>query len=365
MIVFAEGFDAINSTTMLNYYTSDGFTGSVGASPDGRADGRSLRTNPGTGGSLVSWQNPHDLLYKYWSHYENSDEGVVGMAIYIGGAPTGNAMVFGLLDEDGTRQCGLMLRSDMRLAVFKTNAAGVVAVSDTILRTNTWYFIEVGFTISATGNYQLKINGGQDMVGSGDFLTSAKEHHAAIAIGGTTGEETLWGYYDDIYISDGLVYRGDVYVETLMPNKDGYVSDFEGSDGNSRKNYEMVDDRDPNVAGTYVVDNDDDGNVPSAFDMEDLYNIEEMSFEGEIQAVIIGTRHNDEISVGNQRQFQHQLRTGGIVGLSPLQEGTQPPDDVTYYERRWPATKPTGEWEGIDIASLEIGMITRDTLPTP
>lgn len=351
MIVFAEGFDALNSTTMLNYYTSDGFAGAIGSPVDGRNEsGRALRTNGGTGGSLVS---PNG----YWSQYVNSDKGVVGMAFWIGGAPTGNAILFGLLDEDGSRQCGLLLNSSMQLSIFRGSASNIIDTSPIILRVNEWYFIEVGFTIGNSGNYQLRINEKQSLVGSADTQATTKNHHSAIAIGGTTGEESLWGYYDDIYVTDDLTYHGDLLVEALMPNKDGYASELWGSDGNQRRNYEMVDDRDPNVAGTYVVDADDDGDNPTAYDLEDFYNIENIEFDGDIQAVIVGSRHNDEVSVGG-RQFQHQIRTGGLQATSPREESIQPPDDVTYYEKRWPVIKPTGNWGAVDIAGLEIGVIT-------
>ena len=107
---------------------------------------------------------------------------------------------------------------------------------------NQWYYLEVQSKIAnAGGTLTLRLNGTQIGTFSGDTQTGTTALVNAIRL--ATGSQN--NYFDDFYLCTAATtpdaFLGDCVVETLLPNGNGAVNQFIGSDGNSTDNWDLVD----------------------------------------------------------------------------------------------------------------------------
>lgn len=126
------------------------------------------------------------------------------------------------------------------------------------LSVDTWIYLEFKGTIhNSTGSYELRINGvtidsqsGIDTQQTGNaYITNVYLRFSGI---GASNH-----YLDDIYIFDDTGsfcnnFVGDVYVEAVFPDADGYENAWVAFPGGG-DNYEEVDETDPDSDTTFVV----------------------------------------------------------------------------------------------------------------
>jgi len=122
----------------------------------------------------------------------------------------------------------------------------LLATGTTPIANSRWYYIEVKFTISDTvGSCVVKIDGVTEINLTGaDTKNTANATVNQVKTGCLNGANGVW--IDDMYICDtsgGYAndFLGDCRVETLMPNNDGSLSQWYGSDNDQISNYMMVD----------------------------------------------------------------------------------------------------------------------------
>ncbi len=137
------------------------------------------------------------------------------------------------------------------------------ASSATMVLENTWINIGVDFKLHTTtgwfyvyvdGTAVISYNASQtDQSGSTDF--------DRFVVGNSTGDATeKWDdyiYYDDVYWNDtageaAAALPTSYRYYLITPNGDGNYSQFDGSDGDSVNNYQLVDEIPPDDDTTYV-----------------------------------------------------------------------------------------------------------------
>jgi len=169
-------------------------------------------------------------------------------------------------NDTATEHGFLLLDSLGRLSFFRTGTTNSqLAISTNSLVLNTWYYIEIKFTIadSPSGVYEVRVNGsstGWIPRGTGDTRNGANASVNIIKIWSGYTSAGSYTYIDDIYICDGTDgtatqgapnndFKGDVRVDSYAPVGNGTNSHWVGSDGDSTDNYALV--SDGNVV-TYV-----------------------------------------------------------------------------------------------------------------
>lgn len=226
-----------------------GFFGFDDNVPEPGGTALAINTNAGRlGGGAVSAPYTGKQIINVASHAS----GVIGFAIQ--GQAMGNVDQGFRLYEGSFATLHLSVGSNGTHWVVR-NGAGAVIITTTVPSViNTWYFLELKYTIhDTTGFVELKING----VVAGSFSGDTRNGGAVGAIGSFAlyalqagaGNST---YLDDMYIldsADGTAtqgapfndYLGDVRVETVEPSGNGDSTQWTGSDGNSVDNYQLVD----------------------------------------------------------------------------------------------------------------------------
>lgn len=138
-----------------------------------------------------------------------------------------------------------------------SSGANITAARDTTVlgtssgltfNTNQWYYLEVKVVLhDTTGSVVVKQNGTTILnltnvdtknAGTGSVIDAVRFR------GRVTNTTTV--LVDDLYLLNGAgsVYNdflGDITVETIRPNGNGNVSEWDGSDGNSTDNYLLID----------------------------------------------------------------------------------------------------------------------------
>jgi len=136
----------------------------------------------------------------------------------------------------------------------------IIDTSVTALLVDTWYHIELVAQVSNSTTIEciLKVDGTT-------ILTLPTSTDTMIAGGltgirlGKFGIPSMTCYFDSYYFMDqdgstNNTFLGDCVVEAILPDGNGYNSDFDGSDGNQVDNYLLVDEADPDDDTTYVED---------------------------------------------------------------------------------------------------------------
>jgi hypothetical protein len=140
-----------------------------------------------------------------------------------------------------------------------TSTYPLLGTSSSGLSINTWHYLEVKFTVSAsTAENDLVI-----MVDDQEVLNIASGQDTNFGsvyineVNFSSLHNSVETYYDDMYVLDsgGSInndFLGDSQVGIIYPDGNGNYSQFVGSDGNSTDNYLLVDEAQHDSDATYV-----------------------------------------------------------------------------------------------------------------
>jgi len=139
-------------------------------------------------------------------------------------------------------------------------STSILGTSVAPLLADTWYHIELVGEVSNSTTIEciLKVNGVTVIT-----LTTGTDTHTANGITkiqlGKFGVPAATYYFDSFYLMDqsgakNNTFIGDCVVAAIHPDGAGYLSDFDGSDGNKVDNHLLVDEADPDDDTTYVED---------------------------------------------------------------------------------------------------------------
>jgi hypothetical protein len=161
------------------------------------------------------------------------------------------------------------------------NAGGGVQASSSpgLIPAGIWAYIEVQGRIHDTlGQVTIRVNG-TTVVSATNFDTKNPASAAADVIWFEPGGVSPC-LFDDFYLCTGSLsdpFLGDSRVDTLLPNGNGAVNQFVGSDGNSTDNYLLVDEVPPSST---------DYTGSPTVGQQDLYTFADLGFTtGTIHAV--------------------------------------------------------------------------------
>ena len=164
----------------------------------------------------------------------------------------------------------LRINSDGTLAHYNTSNV-LVATGTTALTTGVWYYIEYMATNTATGAYEVKINGVSEISGTSNNGTS---NSAFVAHGKNTNRngQTIDLYYDDIYMSD-TAFVGSQYhipeIRILLPNGAGASAGWTNGTGNTFAEADEVPPESDGADLTYIQADNTMDNLYHVFATED------------------------------------------------------------------------------------------------
>lgn len=187
---------------------------------------------------------------------------VCGFAIKISSGISSGGYLFGFGDS-GTPQMNLYLNANGTVSV-RRGTTNLATSTDMISSAGVYQYLEFKVVHSATGSYEVRLNGANILSASGvDTTNTANNYANQISFFNQTGQGT-GGFsaggaidIDDLYVVDGTGsanndFLGDRRVDCYFPNGNGNSSQLSGSDGNSTDNYLLVDEATPNDDTDYV-----------------------------------------------------------------------------------------------------------------
>lgn len=230
-IVFIDGFDHYSSSHMVRKYTSQTMSAAIRS---GRVAGSCLGVSS-VGNTIKTFST-------------SSQAWRIGFALKLD-SQTGSTFALIHLRDGATVQCDLSFIATTRKLQFSRNGTLLGSASTTGLSTGIWYYIELYISIKdsiSSGNAQLYINGVQEI--NLAATTDTKNGSTTTADTFVINGAAFWDFnIDDLVISQmddttTPTFLGDRRVLTLYPDGNGNYSEFDGSDGNSTNNYQLVDD---------------------------------------------------------------------------------------------------------------------------
>lgn len=209
---------------------------------------------------------------------------VVGVAIKYASWPANGTLV-AFLDE-ATLGMNIRVTASGEIAVYRGSTL-LATTSGSGLTLGGWYYVEFRVVCSATGSYELRING-VDKLSNSSVNTKAGTHdyHTAFQLGETVVGITQTHQIDDVYCLDGSGsvnnnFLGNRKVVTIFPDGDvvGYT-DFTPSSGTDH--YALVDENPVNDDTDYVA-----SSTPNHTDLWDYAAISDL---GAIAGLQINTQ---------------------------------------------------------------------------
>lgn len=265
-IIFISGFDLDANRLEPPLTTTDTtFISEPGRRPESKC---LTRTNSSTGNSNVSYPLP-----AYNDPANNFLDLTIGMAVkfdipisFLNDAPVVLTTKWG-----GTGSS----ESNAYLSVNNTGTIsfGSAVSAPGVFSTGTWHYVEVSWKVTGSSSSANSSAGVQTIRLDGvEVASSAAEGRgkfSSLAFNvmrrtSPTGKS----YIDDLYIADDDIFRGDVRVDTLVPNANSTPQDWSGSDP-LKQNWELINSRDDLTSLTDNIYTFNDGDK-SYFEMEDL-----------------------------------------------------------------------------------------------
>lgn len=147
--------------------------------------------------------------------------------------------------DAGTAQITFRLTTTGAVEVFRGTTSGTrIGISNpAVTPDNQWVYMECNAVLSATGSYEVKIDGTQVLLsgaGLANTITTANSYANQLYLVG-------YAYYDDLYLTDGA-FLGDCRVDCLFPTASGSYTQHTPSTGS---NWQNVDDSSPDQGTTY------------------------------------------------------------------------------------------------------------------
>lgn len=243
MLLFGDSFD--HYTTALEKWSATNGGFSFGNS-NGRFSTGAFTTGGGDNGVRKTLPSSYATLILGFA-YKHSAVGATGP-------------LAGFLDS-GTGQFSVWKSALDRLEVRRGGT--LVATGTTVLASSVFYYIELKVTFhDTTGAYELRINEATELSATNVNTRSTANNTAdQVGLGRIATSSGVDGpnvsHYDDFVVLDttGSIannFIGDIRAEAIFPNGNGNSSQFDGSDGNSTDNYQLVDETPPNGDTDYV-----------------------------------------------------------------------------------------------------------------
>lgn len=179
----------------------------------------------------------------------------VGFAFKCASLPSTSGDIIALMD-------GAVVHVTLRLttagALAVTRNGTVLGTSANVISAGSYFYIELKAKIDdSTGTYDVQVNGGNVLTGTGADTRNAGNATAdtvRIGINLVAGNFSSTLDFDDLYICDGQgstnnTFLGDVRVDAYLPAGAGNSTQLTASAGS---NYQCVDDSTPNGDTDYV-----------------------------------------------------------------------------------------------------------------
>lgn len=258
----------------------------------------------------------------------------------------------------GSAQAGLRVLADDTLKMTRGSSGTVAGGTSTLtINANTWYYIEVKYTVSDsiaadTCIVRVTESGGDPVefinVDAGEDMKNTVNATASNFLWlNLTAAIDFW--LDDVYIFDGTGtenndFAGDSKVVTLFPDGSGNQNDFDGSDGNSIDNHLLVDE---------TPADDDTTHVDGEFGEEiDLYTLDDIAVKpASIHAVQVNMVAKSVISTRDTRAL---TRIGGVNYEGALKSPTTSYANIAEVHDVSPATGVS--WQHSEINAAQFGI---------
>ena len=229
----------------------------------------------------------------------------------------------------------------------------LLGTASTTILADTWYYIELKGEVSSSSTIEciLRVDGVTEItVPTGTYTsvsstdaTHVRFHHSSFS--------AIQIFIDDFYACDfsGSVnddFLGICAVETILPNGNGYSSDFVGSDADSTDNYLLVDDpTTPDEDSTYV-------ESPTVTEI-DAYTFEDLVGDiGTIHGVEINTiAMKDDANTRTIKQITRPVSTNYEGSEHTLAENY-----TRYADTLDVNPADSNAWEEADINGSEFGI---------
>jgi len=218
---FIDSFDDRSTANAIFKWGAANGTNTIGTGGGRYAQGKTASTD-----SNQYIQYALDIAQDTW---------IIGWAMKSVGSFSGGTLW--RFYDSSSAQVDVYLREDGRIDVRKGGV--VLALSDPVILQQVWQYIEVKVKFNnTTGTVDFMVNS----VSAGSFTgldTTATANNYATALRLMGGQNV---YIDDFYLCDGAgadTFRGDIRVETLLPNGAGASTAWTPSAGS---NYQAVDD---------------------------------------------------------------------------------------------------------------------------
>lgn len=263
-IVFTDGFDLYGTTAGSNLLTR--WTAASGATPS------SAVTPYGSGQSLAISVNG---FVNYFSFPAQSSFTVgfafrtTAGALGVPGSVNNQQIIF--LQSSTTTMIGLQLNSDGSLQVNRqtstTAGTSLGFTSANVIKTNTWYYIELAVSISDTvGTVRLDVDGNTLLNLTNQDTRNGTPTTIDTLCVTSFNTTTTTTYFDDMYISNTTTPLGPQRIYTLRPNLDTAQKDWTPLSG--ANNYSMVADTLTDGDTSYV-----QASTVGNYDLYDLGNL--------------------------------------------------------------------------------------------
>lgn len=207
-----------------------------------------------------------------------------------------------------------------------------------------WNCLEIHIVISNTGSWDIRLNGVQVMVGTGDTMSGTEYDVSKIRFGVMTDGRAATIYFDDIMVRDDKwCGTGGIYL--LVPDAAGDDSGWTASAGNA---YECVDEVPPD--GTDYIYTD--AATPGT---RHLFNISALPVTPDsISGIcVISQVQLDQTGTGT---IKNAIKSGATISYGP-DVGIS--DGAIFAEAYWDQNPDTSlDWTETDINALQIGIET-------
>jgi hypothetical protein len=208
----------------------DGFDkyGPVNSTPSNSTMGNEWTTVPSSSSNFVAGRFPNSLALQISYSYVNASRTLPSnYGRLIGGIalnPTlssNSGVIFG---DAGTNQCAVGFNSSGKLVLWNGGLGSTqIAISTAAITANTWHYVEWDLTFSASGSYNVYLDGVSVFSGTGNLKNSSNAYANQVILSGSSCN------FDDMYVFDSTgstnnAVRGDSRVETLFPTADSSVA---------------------------------------------------------------------------------------------------------------------------------------------
>lgn len=291
--------------------------------------------------------------YTFQKNFTGVDEIYVRTGIYI--TYSSNGYLMGL--RNGTTVLGYIKHDSAtnKLSVYSGSPNGtLLATGNITFSQGTWYLIEWHLKLADSGGVsEVKIDGVLDMTFTGDTKPGSDTTIDNFYFHSGSGWAAL--YLDDVAINntsnaDGKgdnSWCGDGHIEILMPNGNGSLNQWTGSDGNSTDNYALVDEL-PASSADYVEN--------ATAGQQDKYAVADFTATNkQVLRIWAEARAIDTAAEGAQMKLGVRTNSTDYVSAAKTLLTSYTPIKGDEYKLN-PAD--SGAWEDADLDGIELVLET-------